>query len=106
MVANAGHVYLTGSAIVAVDRSGRLIGHPTLVPDLGGATTYRADLVGLTDSQPALVLLGSDGRILARTALVDAGDQLVISGRNAWFLGDAGHGSGIIDVRLRVVPAS
>jgi hypothetical protein len=106
VVANAGHVYLTGSAIVAVDRSGKLIRRPTLVPDLAGATTYRADLVGLTDSQPALVLLGSDGRILALTALHDAGGQLVISGRNAWFLGDAGHGNGIIDVRLRAVPAS
>ena len=103
VVANAHHVYLTGSAIVAVDRSGRLIGHPTLVPDLAGATPYRADLVGLSNGQPFLVLLGSDGRILARTALRDAGDQLVVSGRNAWFIGDAGHGSGIIDVRLRAV---
>jgi hypothetical protein len=57
-------------------------------------------LVGLTAETPALVLLDRDGRILARTTFADAGADLAVSGQDAWFLGDAGQGNGIVHVHV------
>jgi len=100
VVADAGHVYLVGGAIAAVDRSGKLIGRPVLVPRLATAAIHGAGLVGLTGGEPAVVLLSSAGRILATTRLSDAGATLAVSGRDAWFEGNAGRGNGIVHVRL------
>jgi hypothetical protein len=46
------------------------------------------------------VLLDADGRILAKTALADAGTEIAVSGQDAWFLGDAGLGNGIVHARV------
>jgi hypothetical protein len=100
VVADASHVYLVGSAIVAVDRNGELVGRPLLVPDLATAAIHGAGLVGLTGGKPAVVLLNPNGRILAKTRLADAGATLAVSGRDAWLLGDAGRGNGIVHIRL------
>jgi hypothetical protein len=101
VVADARHVYLVGHAIVAAAADGKLAGGPAVVPGLATAEIHGAGLVGLTGSKPALVLLDPAGRILARTRLLDAGGEVVVSGRDAWFLGDAGRGQGLIDARLR-----
>jgi hypothetical protein len=71
------------------------------VPGLGGAEIYGSDLVGLTpDAEASLVFLDPAGEILARTDLPDAGSNLAVSGDDAWFLGNAGAGNGIVHVRL------
>jgi hypothetical protein len=101
VVADSGHVSLVGRAIVAVDAAGRLIRRPAFVPDLATAEIHGTGFVGLTGGKPSLVLLDGKRRIVAKTRLVDAGAQLVVSGRDAWFLGNAGRGNGIVHVRLR-----
>jgi hypothetical protein len=101
VVADAGHVSLVGSAIVAVDTAGRLSRWPLVVPDLATAELHGTGFVGLTGGKPSLVLLDANGRIVAKTRLVDAGARLVVSGRDAWFLGNAGKGNGIVHVQLR-----
>lgn len=49
----------------------------------------------------SLVLLDARGRIRAKTALPSGGGQLTVSGDDAWFVGNVGHGNGIVHVRLR-----
>ena len=100
VVADTRHVYLVGSAIVAVDATGKLIGRPVLVPDLATAEIHGTGLVGLTGAMPSLVLLDARGRILARTGLRDASLLLAVNGEDAWFLGDAGRGNGIVHAHL------
>jgi hypothetical protein len=100
VVADATHVYIVGSAIVAVDSQGKLIGRPVAAPGLDAAEVHGSGLVGLTGGKPALVLLDARGRIVARTRLLDAGGNLAVSGESAWFLGNAGQGNGIVHVQL------
>jgi hypothetical protein len=96
--ADSSHVYLTGSAIARVDRDGSLIGRPISVPQLEVAEIHGVGLVGLTTR--AVVLLTPTGRVIASTGLRDAGSQLTVSGDDAWFVGDAGRGEGIVHMRL------
>jgi hypothetical protein len=102
VVADTDHVYLVGSALAAVAANGKLIGRPVLVPGLATAIVHGNRLLGVTanGSKPTLVLLDQRGRILARTSLKDAGAHLVASGRDAWFSGNAGRGSGIVHVQV------
>src|SRR5262249_8445947 len=102
VVGNAGRVFLTGHAIAAVGANGKLIGRPVLVPNLETAAIAGNGLVGAT-GPPALVQLDRQGHVLARTALRDGGAHLTVSGREVWFLGDAGQGEGIVHLRLRNV---
>jgi hypothetical protein len=99
--AGARHVYVVGSAVVGVDADGTLTRQPALVPDLATASVYGSGLVGLAGAKPAVVVLTPRGRVRARMRVRDAGAQLVVSGRDAWFLGNAGHGNGIVHVRFR-----
>ena len=101
VAADSGHVYLVGSAIVAVRANGKLTSRPVLVPGLANAAVHGSGLIGLTAEAPALVLLDPRGRIEARTTVADVGAQLAVSGREVWFLGDAGRGSGIVHARVR-----
>jgi hypothetical protein len=102
VAADSRHVYLVGSALAAVGADGKLIGRPLVVPGLANAAIHGSGLVGITANTPtpALVLLGAGGRIRARTGLLDAGAGLAVSGQDAWFLGNAGSGNGIVHVRL------
>jgi len=101
LAADATHVYLTGYVTAQVGADGHLVGRPTLVPGLAAAVIYRNGLVGLLNgSSPALVLLTSKGKVVARTPVRDAGGDLAVSGTNAWFLGNAGQGNGIVRARL------
>ena len=100
VVADSGHVYLVGGAIVGADARGKLIGQPVVVPGLAAAEIHGTGWVGLTCCKPALVLLDASGRILARTGLLDVGALLAVSGEDAWLLGDARQGNGIVHVRL------
>jgi hypothetical protein len=100
VVADARHVELVGSAVVAVDAAGRLVRRPVPVPGLATAELHGDGLVGLEGGPPAVVLLDDAGRVRARTPLLDAGGELVASGQDAWFEGDAGHGVGIVHLRL------
>ena len=79
---------------------GMLIGRPVVVPGLQTAEIHGNELVGVTDGEPALVLLDGHGRILSRTRLRDAGARIAVSGESAWVLGDAGQGNGIVHFRL------
>jgi len=101
VIAGSGHVYLVGAAVVGVDARGKLVGRPVAVPDLAIADIHGSGLVGLTAANPALVLLNSQGRIVARTSVRDDSLLLTVSGHNAWFLGDAGHENGIVHVHLK-----
>ena len=98
--ADSRHVYLVGGAIARVDRRGRL-GRPLLVPGLETAVVYGGGLVGLTAEPAAIVRLDAAGRVVARTPVRDAGAALAVSGDDAWFAGNAGHGNGIVHLRLR-----
>jgi len=100
VAAESRHVYLVGSALAAVAADGKLVRRPVLVPGLANAAVRGAGLVGLTAEPPALLLLEPDGRVLARTTFADAGAALAVSGRDTWFLGDAGQGNGIVHVRV------
>jgi hypothetical protein len=97
---DSSHVYLVGSAVVAVRADGKLTNRPVLVPGLAGAAIHGTSLVGLTAEAPGLVLLDPRGRIEARTTVADAGAQLAVSGREVWFLGNAGRGNGIVHVHV------
>jgi hypothetical protein len=99
-VADAGHVYLVGRAVVAVDRLGRLATRPVVVPGLQTAAIYRNALVGLTNGHSGVVLLDAHGRVLARTRVADAGGHIAVSDRDAWFLGNAGRREGLVHVQL------
>ena len=101
VTADSGHVYLVGDALAAVGANGKLTERPVLVPGLATAVVHGTRLVGLTAETPALVLLAPNGRVLARTGVRDAGADLAVSGRDAWFLGNAGRGNGIVHVRIR-----
>ena len=90
---DSGHVYLIGSAVVAVRANGKPISRPILVPGLANAAIHGSGLIGLTAEAPGLVLLDPRGRIEARTSVADAGGQLAVSGREVWFLGNAGRGN-------------
>ena len=100
VVADPHHAYLAGQAVAPVAGTGRLRGRPTLVRQLQTVGIHGDGLVGLT-YPPAVELLTPAGRIRARTRFLDAGAQLVVSGRDVWFSGNAGHGNGIVHVRLR-----
>jgi hypothetical protein len=100
VIAGSGHVYLVGAAVVGVDARGKLLGRPVAAPDLAIADIHGSGLVGLTAPNPALVLLNAHGWIVARTSVHDDSLLLTVSGDNAWFLGDAGHGNGIVHVHL------
>jgi hypothetical protein len=100
VAADSSHVYLVGSALAAVGANGKLLGRPVVVPNLANAAIHGSGLVGLTADQPSLVLLGVRGRIEAKTEVRDAGADLAVSGDDAWFLGNAGQGNGIVHVRL------
>ena len=97
---DSGHVYLIGSAVVAVRANGKPISRPILVPGLANAAIHGSGLIGLTAEAPGLVLLDPRGRIEARTSVADAGGQLAVSGREVWFLGNAGRGNGIVHVHV------
>jgi hypothetical protein len=100
VAADSSHVYLVGDALAAVGAKGRLIRRPVVVPGLANAAIHGTGLVGLTADTPSVVLLGAGGRIRARTGVLDAGADLAVSGDDAWFLGNAGRGDGIVHVRL------
>jgi hypothetical protein len=100
VAADSSHVYLVGDAVAGVSGNGKLIGRPVPVSGLANAAIHGTGLVGLTAERPALVLLDPDGRILARTIFADAGADLAVSGQEAWFLGDAGQGNGIVHVHV------
>jgi hypothetical protein len=97
--ADARHVYLVGGAIAPIDRRG--LGPVRLVAGLETAAVYRDGLVGISAGPPAVVRLDATGHIVARTHVRDAGARLAVSGDDAWFEGNAGHGDGIVHVRLR-----
>jgi hypothetical protein len=98
---DSGHVYLVGGAVVAVSANGKLTNRPVLVPGLANAGINGTGLVGVTAEPPGLVLLDPRGRIEARTSVADAGGQLAVSGREVWFLGNAGQGNGLVHFRVR-----
>jgi hypothetical protein len=104
VLADADHVYLVGTAIASVNARGRLIAAPIPDANLAAAAIYRDGLVGLNDAPPALELLTAHGRVTAKTALRDSGGELVVSGNDAWFLGNSGGGNGIVHVLLRSNP--
>lgn len=72
-----------------------------LVPGLEGAAINGTGLVGVTAEPASLMLLDPHGRIEAKTTVADAGAQLAVSGRDVWFLGNAGRGNGLVLVRVR-----
>jgi hypothetical protein len=98
--ADSSHIYLVGDAVATVGADGKLRGRPVLVGGLANAAIHGTGLLGLTAERPALVLLDRDGRIRARTTFADAGAELAVSGQDAWFLGDAGRGNGIVHVQV------
>jgi hypothetical protein len=104
VIADADHVYLVGTAIASINAHGRLTAAPIAAPNLAAAAIYRAGLVGLNGGSPALELLTSHGRVTAQTALRDSSGELVVSGNDAWFLGNGGGGNGIVHVHLRSNP--
>jgi Protein of unknown function (DUF4232) len=93
------HVYLVDPGIVSVDARDKL-GHLNPNSELDAAAVYGNGLVGLNDAKPALELLDARGHVTASTSLRDLGSEIAVSGANAWFLGDAGDGNGIVHVRL------
>jgi hypothetical protein len=99
VTADARHVYVVGGAVASVDANGKL-GRPVVVPGLANAAVDGPGLVGLTAETPGLVLLNRNGRVLARTTVADAGAVLAVGGSQAWFLGDAGSGNGIVHIRV------
>ena len=88
-----------GGAIAPIDRRG--LGPVQLVPGLSTAAVRRGGLIGITAEPPTVVGLDGAGHVIARTRVRDAGARLAVSGDDAWFEGNAGHGDGIVHVRLR-----
>jgi hypothetical protein len=72
-----------------------------LVAGLATAAVYGDGLVGISAEPPAVVRLDASGGVVARTRVRDAGARLSLSGDDAWFEGNAGHGDGIVHVRIR-----
>jgi len=99
VVADRTHVYLALRGIASVDARGRLV-HVAADANLAAAAVYKGGLVGLNDVALTIELLNAEGRVAARTPLRDLGGALAVSGDNAWFLGDAGSGNGVVHVRL------
>lgn len=93
------HVYLVAPGIATVDANGKL-GYLTADANLDAAAVYRDSLVGLNDAKLALEILNAQGRVTASTTLRDLGGEIAVSGDNAWFLGNAGSGNGVIHVQL------
>jgi hypothetical protein len=99
VIADRTHVYLARRGIASVDAQGRL-GRVPADANLDAAAVYRDGIVGLNDAASAIEILNAEGRLTARTPLRDLSGELAVSGDNAWFLGDAGGGNGIVHVRL------
>jgi hypothetical protein len=99
VIGDASHVYLVVPGIASGNANGKL---GRLSPDmnLDAAAIYGDGVVGLNDAKLALEILDAQGRVTASTSLRDMGGEVAISGGNAWFLGDAGSGNGIVHVRL------
>jgi hypothetical protein len=99
VIADAMHVYLVAPGIDPVDANGTL---SRLNPDteLDAAAIYGDGLVGLNDAGLAFEQLGAHGRVTASTSLRDLGGEIAVGGANAWFLGNAGSGNGIVHLRL------
>jgi hypothetical protein len=93
------HVYLVVPGIASVDADGKL-GHLNPDTNLDVAAIYGQGLVGLNEGKLAVELLNAQGRVTASRSLRDLGGELAVSRDNAWFLGDAGSGNGIVHVRL------
>ncbi len=89
VVADLESVWLTGVDWVRrVDPSGQL-GGLTSTPGLQAAAAQGQGLVALvqTGSEPeALVQVDEAGRVVARTAVGDAGGRLALDGRDVWLL--------------------
>jgi hypothetical protein len=99
VIGDVTHVYLVDPGIAVVDASGRL-GHVNASTELDAAAVHDHGLVGLNDAKLAIELLNLQGRVVARTSFRDLGGELAVSGDDAWFLGNAGSGNGIVHVRL------
>jgi hypothetical protein len=99
VIADRKHVYLARRGIASLDAQGRL-GHLTADANLDAAAIYKDGLVGLNDAASAIELLNAQGYVTARTPLRDLSGELAVSGDNAWFLGDAGRGNGIVHLRI------
>jgi hypothetical protein len=101
-------VYLWGrndlvGGIVRVDAQGAIEGRPISEPNLESLAVDGPRLVALVGGRSdALVELDLQGQLLARSTLRGVPDELVVSGRDAWFGGDAGGGSGVVHVRLNL----
>ncbi|MGH8960800.1 MAG: hypothetical protein ACRDWT_06265 [Jatrophihabitantaceae bacterium] len=101
VTADANHVFLTGRGLARVDVDGQLTGPPMVDSGLAAAAQHGSGLLALTDPPTTLELLNGDGHVQARSPLIDAGGSLAVSGDTAWLLGNAGHGDGIVQIRLR-----
>jgi hypothetical protein len=100
LLAGRSHLYLVGNGFAPVDAGGRVVGR-THDPNLSAFAIDDGGLVALDDAPPAIELLTTAGRVTARTLLRDSSAELVVSGSDAWLLGDSGRGNGIVRVRLR-----
>jgi hypothetical protein len=102
VLADTSNLYVVGvgGAILRIDARGRLIGRPVVVPNLQASAIHRPGLIALVAARPAVVELDAGGRIAAKTALIDDSGDLVVSGNSAWFLGNAGQGNGVVQIRL------
>ena len=100
VVAQGKSVYLIGSELVAVRADGTVARKSSTAPELEAAEVDGSTLVGIAGGTPALVRLDARGGVVRRTTLHDASAQLAVSGRDAWFVGNGGHGDGIVHVRL------
>jgi uncharacterized protein DUF4232 len=99
VIGDGTHVYLVDPGIISVNARGRL-GHLNPDANLDAAAVDGNSLVGLNDAKLALELLDAQGHVTASTSLRDLGGEIAVSGANAWFLGNAGDGNGIVHVRL------
>lgn len=99
VIGDAKHVYLVDPGLASVDANGKL-GHLNPDTELDAAAIYGNGLVGLNDAKLAIELLNIQGRVVASTSLRDLGGELAVGGDNAWFIGNAGSGNGVVHVRL------
>jgi hypothetical protein len=100
VVGDSARVALVGRGVASVARDGT-IGRVDPGANLDAAELDGHRLVGLDDARLALELLDAQGAVTATTSLRDLGGELAVSGDDAWFLGDAGSGNGVVHVRLR-----
>jgi len=98
VIGDATHVFLVERGIASVDANGKI--GPVADANLDGAAIFGNDVVGLNDAKLALELVNTQGQVIASTSLRDLGAEIAVGGNNAWFLGDAGSGNGIVHVRL------